>query len=178
MMHETIRRTGWTAGMVLLLFVPAYAQSPRAEALEADSIVLERTRCYGTCPSYRLRLSAGGEVQFRSRDPLGSIHADTVPADGFSFLIAMAERIGFYDLPDRIEEHDPVWCPDYATDHPTFIGTIYGAAGRKRVVYYTGCYSGAGDHTVPESLGRLRQFLAAVDSVAGSSRWVRPAPFR
>ena len=109
---------------------------------------------------------------------MGDIHSASVPADGFSYLLAMAERIGFYDLPDRIDESDSTWCPDHATDHPTDIGTIYSGASRKRVVYYTGCYTGAGEHTVAEPLGRLRRFYAAVDSVAGSSRWIRPAPFR
>lgn len=109
---------------------------------------------------------------------MGEIHSDILPADGFSYLLAMADRIGFYDLPDRVDEPDPTWCPDYATDHPTYIGTIYGASSRKRVVYYTGCYSGRGDHTVLEELGRLRQFYSAIDSVAGSSRWIRPAAFR
>ena len=177
-MRDTTKRMGLTAGLVLFTLAHVYAQTPPSGAMQADSIVLERTRCYGTCPTYRLRLSAGGEVQFRSRDPLGRIHSDTVPADGFSFLMAMAERIGFYDLPDRIDEPEPVWCPDHATDHPTYIGTIYSATSRKRVVYYTGCYSGVGEHTVVEPLGRLRQFFSAIDSVAGASRWVRPAPCR
>ncbi len=159
---------------------PARDSSPASEVLQADSIVLERTLCYGNCPAYRLRLSSGGDVVFRSQNPgdEARVHSDTLPADGFSFLMAMADRIGFFDLPDRIDEPDPVWCPDHATDHPTYIGTIFSPTGRKRVVYYTGCYSGVGEHTVLESLGRLRQFYAAIDSVAGSSRWVRAAPFR
>src|SRR5712671_6957629 len=35
----------------------------------ADSIVLERSACYGTCPAYRLRLSNTGEIRFESRNP-------------------------------------------------------------------------------------------------------------
>src|ERR687888_360851 len=33
-----------------------------------DSIVLERTACFGTCPAYRLRISAAGAVHFTSRN--------------------------------------------------------------------------------------------------------------
>ena len=138
--------------------------------------MLERTLCYGTCPAYRLRLSSTGRAQFRSRNPndLGRVHSDTLPSGGFYFLMEMAEQIGFFELPDRIDGADSTWCPDHATDHPTYIGTIYSGSWRKRVVYYTGCYTGVGEHTVAESLGRLRQFFSAIDSVAGSDRWVRP----
>jgi hypothetical protein len=147
--------------------------------VQADSIVLVRGRCYGTCPAYRLRLSASGDVLFQSRNPGDEerVHSDTVSADGFAFLVGMAERIGFYDLPEQIDEGDPVWCADYATDHPTQIAAIYGNAGRKGVAYYTGCWAGEGHSAVRESLGRLESFFAAIDSVAGSSRWVRAARF-
>lgn len=148
--------------------------------MQPDSIVLERTLCYGTCPAYRLRLGASGHVQFRSRNPgqEGTIHSDGLPGDGFRFLTAMAERIGFFDLPDRIDESTPTYCPDYATDHPTVTVTVFGRAWRKRVEHYTGCYSGLGEHTPVEPLIRLRQFHSAIDSVAGSSRWARPARIR
>lgn len=179
-MRDMIRRMGWTAGPALLSLAQAYAQIPPSEAVQADSIVLVRSRCYGTCPAYRLRLSATGDVLFQSRNPddEGRAHSDTLPAEGFAFLVARAERIGFFDLPDRIDEGNQAWCPVYATDHPTYIGAIYDPKGRKSVVYYSGCYGGEGDTALRESLGRLKQFFAAVDSVAGSSRWVRPAPFR
>jgi hypothetical protein len=179
-MRHTIQRVGLIASAILFAFVEGFAQVPESDPARADSIVLARTRCYGTCPAYRLRVGSDGEVLFESGNPgdEGRTHRDTVSADGFAYLLAMADRIGFYELPDRIDEGDQTWCRDYATDHPTYIAAIYAASSHKRVAYYTGCYSGAGDHTVPESLGRLRQFYATIDSVAGSSRWIRPAPFR
>jgi hypothetical protein len=40
-----------------------------ASATAVDSIVPERTLCYGTCPAYRLRLAASGDVAFTSLNP-------------------------------------------------------------------------------------------------------------
>jgi hypothetical protein len=178
-MHDTTTRMGLTAGLILFSLVQATARTPRPQAMQADSIVLVRGRCYGTCPAYRLRLSASGDVEFHSRNPgdEGLVHSDTLSDDGFAHLVAMAERIGFFDLPDAIDEGDPVWCAEYATDHPTYVGSIDGAAGRKVVAYYTGCFGGDDDPGVRAALGRLKDFFAAIDSVAGSSRWVRPAPY-
>ncbi len=174
----------------LLLLLPlAACAAPRApEPLDTtpaqspgpatDSIVLERTLCYGLCPAYRLRLAGTGQVLFESRNPQdsGRTAADTVPPATILTLLREAESLGFFELPDVIAD-DRQLCPDRATDHHTATVTIYRAAGLKRVEDYRGCYARR-DHSVVPVIGRLRAFETAIDSAANSGRWVRPASRR
>jgi uncharacterized protein DUF6438 len=137
--------------------------------VEVDSIVLERTFCFGTCPAYRLSLTRAGAVHFRSRNPGDSTAAtDRVDPAQVAALAREAERIGFWSLPEVIRT-DPRLCGAMATDHPGAIVTLYAAARTKRVDDYHGC------RDVPPA---LRRFEARIDSVASSERWVRPADLR
>jgi hypothetical protein len=145
---------------------------------KADSIVLERSMCLGTCPAYRLRLSDSGEVRFESRNPgdEGRRVADTVPAATFPALISKAKSIGFYDLPSKILG-DSVLCRIARSDAPTVVVTIFTNAQTRRVQDYLGC-SETRAHETFEPIKRLRAFEVEIDSAVGSSRWVRPASRR
>jgi hypothetical protein len=145
---------------------------------KADSIVLERTMCYGTCPAYRLSLSNGGEIRFESRNPGDESRraADTVGAATFRALISRARTIGFFDFPSEISS-DSVLCHTRWTDHPTVVVSVFAKAQKKRVEDYLGCYE-TRDMQVLPSIARLRSFEEEIDSVLGSSRWVRPASRR
>jgi Domain of unknown function (DUF6438) len=155
----------------------ACAQSVRSDApaITADSIVLERTLCYGTCPAYRLSLARNGDVTFQSRNPGDEArHArDTTAAGALSILTAMADSLGFATLPDTIA-NSPGHCPDHATDHPTATVTIFRGVASKHVVDYLGCFARFDHSTVP-IVGRLRMLEARIDSLTGSRRWVQPA---
>jgi hypothetical protein len=131
--------------------------------------------CYGTCPAYRLRLSDRGEIRYESQNPgdYGRRVADTVAAATFPALISRARSIGFFDLPSMIAD-DSVLCRNRATDHPTVIVTIVTKAQTKRVEDYHGCFETV-EHAVLPPIARLRSFEVEIDSVLGSSRWVRPA---
>ena len=141
----------------------------------ADSIVLERTVCYGTCPAYRLRLSNRGEIRFDSHNPgdEGRRVTDTVAAATLPALISRAKTVGFFDLPSEIAA-DSVLCHNRATDHPTVIVTVFARAQTKRVEDYHGCFETVEHETLP-AITRLRAFEVEIDSALGSSRWVRPA---
>ncbi len=148
---------------------------PGKPAPAADSIVLERTMCYGTCPAYRLRLSQAGEIRFESRNPgdEGRTAADTVPAATLPSLVLRARTIGFFELPPEIAA-DSVLCHNRATDHPTVVVTIFTNRETKRVEDYHGCFETV-EHEVLTPIARLRSFEVEMDSVLRSSRWVRPA---
>ena len=141
----------------------------------ADSIVLERTRCYGTCPAYRLSVAAAGQVAFTSRNPgdEGRSARDSTTPGAFAGLVREAREIGFFALPDTIAA-DRTLCPAESTDSPTATVTVFARAGTKQVVDYRGCGGGA-DPEARRRVAALRALEARIDSVAGSSRWVRPA---
>src|SRR5688572_25371499 len=151
------------------------APTPRP-ASEADSLVLERTRCFGTCPAYRLKLTAAGRVDFVSRGGDATRDSGNVSRATLATLVQRAEAFGFFALPERLQRGSPL-CADWATDHPTVTVTIYRAGGAKAVEDYHGC-SNRSDHSVVDVVRRLRDFEHAVDSATGSNRWVRPASRR
>lgn len=146
---------------------PWQLENPPTLVVAADSITLERTACYGFCPVYRLRITKDGAVRFTSRDPRDQPRSDSARIDAARFqeLLREADRIGFSELPAEIEGSK--LCRMMATDLPSAIVTIYRPDGIKRVDHYHGCHT---DELLP-----LREFEARIDSVAGSSRWIRPA---
>ena len=140
--------------------------------MRADSIVLERSRCFGNCPAYRLSLTAHGIV---TRTPLGPrdttpVRQTAIPPDMIDVLVQQAQRIGFFSLPPVIAQ-DKALCPMAATDHATATVTIFRGDSTTKVVDYLGCYAGT-DLSVTPALQRLRMLEAHIDSVArpGSTR--------
>ena len=135
----------------------------------ADSVTLERTLCFGTCPAYRLNITRLGVITFESRNPGESIQVtDSIPAREFISILGSALYTNFTELPDRIAD-DSRFCPMKATDHETVTVTIYIPGRIKRVEDYHGCtWAPSG----------LRDLEIYIDKVANSSRWIRPAKIR
>jgi hypothetical protein len=69
---------------------------------------------------------------------------------------------------------DSTLCPLRATDHPTATVTIFRQDSAHTVVDYHGCYASHDLDVVPQ-VKQLRRLEAEIDSVARSSRWMRPA---
>lgn len=143
-----------------------------------DSVVLERTLCYGTCPAYRLTVRSNGTLRFQSRNRRdeGAVVQDSVNPFILDVIAHRADAIGFAEFPAKIAA-DRVLCRDSATDHPTIIIALFGAHA-KQVEYYTGCYTVCCNHSTDDSLRRLAQFAAQIDSLTRSSRWVRASAVR
>ncbi|HEX5436463.1 MAG TPA: DUF6438 domain-containing protein [Gemmatimonadaceae bacterium] len=165
------------AGLALIGCHPAPAPTP-ARPPRVDSLILERSPCFGFCPAYRLTLHADGSVTFGSRDPGDVIRmaTDTIPAARFEWLVREAHRIGFGKLPAVIA-HDSSLCPVRATDQSTATVTIVRADSMHRVVDYHGCYAGT-DLSVVPAVGELRHFESEIDSVAQTGRWLRRGAHR
>ena len=155
----------------------AAACCSRATAQGAlDSVVLERTPCYGTCPAYRLTILRGGALRFQSRNRGDDtiIVRDSVNPLVLEVIAQRAASIGFANFPASIAA-DRALCSDSATDHPTIV--LFGSRS-KRVEYYTGCYIVCCNHVADESLQRLAQFASEIDTLTRSRRWVRPGRTR
>jgi Domain of unknown function (DUF6438) len=156
--------------IVPLLFVSVTRVHAQRSVDNADSVVLERTACFGVCPAYLLHVSKSGAVLFESRNHRDERRraTDTIAAYKFQWILTSAMITDFLALPDRIQD-DRRFCPQRVTDHPTAIVTIFLPGGPKRVEDYFGCYwAPAG----------LRQLEDVIDTVAGASRWIQPNPLR
>jgi hypothetical protein len=153
-------------GAVLLTTVACARRSSDdvRPASGVDSIVLQRTACYGNCPTYRVRITGTGAVSFTpERDTRRTKPAErTVAADSVAALVEEARRVGFFELPDTLQSSER-YCAAMATDNPTAILAFYVRGARKEVVDYHGCGN------VPADVRRLED---AVDSVAGTGRWI------
>ena len=159
--------------VVILAAMASAAEAQRSAAPAADSLVLVRTPCFGTCPAYRLSLTSAGEITFAPLN-LGELRQarDTVGRATLATLVQRAESIGFFALPERLTG-DATLCPIVATDHPTVILTIFRAGRARMVEDYTGCFIDT-DHGAVDAVMPLRALEAAVDSATYSHRWVRP----
>jgi len=144
---------------------PRPAADSGAGAMRADSIVLERSRCFGSCPAYRLSLTAHGTV---TRTPLWPrdttpVRQTAIPPDMVDVLAQEAQRIGFFGFPSEISQ-DKALCPMAATDHATATVTIFRGDSATKVVDYLGCYAGT-DLSITPALARLRAFESRIDRV-------------
>jgi hypothetical protein len=117
-------------------------------------ITMERTRCFGTCPAYRLTINGRGEVVYEGRDFVkvsGTQRARIDPALVAS-LVQEAERIGFFELKDEYTAR--------VTDLPTTFVEIRLGDRHKRIRDYYGA---------PAS---LRDLEKRIDEVAGAAKWI------
>jgi hypothetical protein len=148
---------------------PAAGPDTAVTSAEVDSIALERTLCFGTCPAYRVVLTREGAIHFRSLNPGDTLRvaADQVQPEAFTALVDEAGRMGFDRLPASII--DSPLCGGQATDFPSVLVTLFRGTQPKRVADSLGCQKR------PEA---LRAFELRIDSVAGARRWARPSSRR
>ena len=137
------------------------AQEP--EVPQDTVIQLQRTVCFGTCPSYTVAIDARGTVTYdgvRFVRVVGHRTAQ-IGSSTVATLLARAEQIGFFDLRD---DYRTIENPDgtviTVTDLPTKIVTVTVNGRTKRVEDYLGA---------PDALG---QFEREIDDAAGTKRWV------
>ena len=148
--------------------------TPAATAT-VDSIVLERTVCFGFCPAYRLSIAATGAVLFERRAQRGTpgdTARDTIDTAALDGLVARARAIGFFALPDEITPANQDACPMAATDHPSAIVTIAIGDTVKRVNHYHGCHAPRGED-MGDAYPDLTQLENAIDRAARVERWLR-----
>jgi hypothetical protein len=171
----------------LVLLAAANACRPRTGAsaggdgeTPADSLSLERTACFGTCPMYRVSVDVAGRIRFVSRNPQDSTAppiTDSLPADSARALLVRAAQLDFSGFPESIRE-DSTWCALQATDHPGVYLNIHYAGGQsRRFDDYLGCHPPEGSDAA-RKLSAVRAFEAAVDTVLNTARWARPPQFR
>lgn len=118
---------------------------------------LERTVCFGQCPSYSIRVYRSGHVLYDGRnfvEPEGP-HRGRVSADTMALLLRKAETLGFFDLEDKYD--GPV------TDLPSTIIRVVANGKDKKVIGRVG---------TPAS---FKSLAAAADELLLSLRWV-PLP--
>ena len=157
--------------MAALLAAACHGNLGRSAAAPAptasDSIVLERTPCFGACPTYVLTIVGTGVTTFDGTGRLrGRYGADTLAPAAVVALFARIDSTNVWELADYYtpDHHDE--CGRYATDAPSAVLTIERGTRRKRIDHYYGCSAAP---------AVLRDLEHAIDSVARTDRWTAAA---
>ena len=134
------------------------ARQPRD--LSGVQVRMERTSCYGICPSYSVDIGGDGQVSYVGVEFVakrGRMKGSADPAQ-INRLMDEAERIRLATLVTAPE------CAKMETDQATVILTVRDNGQTIKLTHYlgNGCY--------PKD---LEDFEAFVDEVAGTRAWVR-----
>jgi ankyrin repeat protein len=125
------------------------------------AITLQRTGCYGTCPSYSVELRTD-EVVFEGSGYVVAtgVHRDRSDPDAVRKLAKEFVAANFYSMNPEYEAN--------ITDNPTYILSINIDGHEQKVVDYVGEWVG-----MPAVIRRLED---EVDTVARTDRWIEGAP--
>jgi Domain of unknown function (DUF6438) len=143
-------------GLICLVAMTGNAQT------EISAISLERTSCYGTCPSYKVIAYRDGRIQYEGKDyvTVKGRRISAISPSQFARLAKKAEEIGFFRLK---AEYSSITNPDgsmsVVTDQPTYITTVTRGPVTKKVENY---YGG------PK---RLYEFEQLIDEITDSAQW-------
>ena len=158
------QNTIWQGALLAAALLSACTHRSLSQAkptTRIDSLSLERSRCFGSCPVYRVMIGRTGAVRISGR----STERNQIPIEEVNRLFAQADRMGIMRLPAVIANASE-FCPVRATDHATVTIALYTPDSTYRVVDYLGCYSSPHLEVAP-ALAALRQFTVEVDRVAG-----------
>ena len=128
------------------------------------AVELQRQGCFGRCPSYRLSLSADGQVRFFGERHVGSLgeHQAQVAVETVAALRAELQREPYSSLNGRYTPDDSR-CGPAATDMASVSMSIREADVTRNIEHYLGCSQ------APPS---LRALAKAIDEASGSARWI------
>jgi hypothetical protein len=159
-----------TSLFILLVFTGCNREtSPTAASIEEIPkdliIVLERGVCFGTCPAYKLTITANGSVEFEGRHFVkkkGVVRA-TISREQLKHLVTEFEKARYFTLQDRyVDEGDG--CAKVLTDSPSVNTSITIAGKTKSVEHYHGCKG-------PLVLEQLTVLENRIDEVVNASQW-------
>jgi hypothetical protein len=150
---------------------PADRSFPSNPDPSSTVVVLSRTNCLGTCPSYRVELHGNGDVFYRGDSDvlvLGSHRWQVDPASLVP-LLELFRRADYFTLKGYYEA--PVF------DLPTYITRLSVGERHKFVLDYGSSWgeamastsTGGEDPQMPEIVSEIEQ---AIDAVAGTASYV------
>lgn len=166
-----------------------YSQSQMAKSeitaepkIPADTLItLQRTGCYGSCPSYTLTVAADGTVVFNataywagegksSRLKQSGIIMSKVSQEQVSQLISEFERAGYFSLGDSYTSNDDC-LGGVATDLPSAYTSIQVNGRRKAISHNYGCVDkGGGFVFYPRQLIKLEK---RIDEIVNTEQWMQ-----
>lgn len=132
---------------------------PQIHNWNSLKMVLSRTGCYGTCPSYEVEVHGDGAVLYEGRSfvAITGSHRASVSSDVVAEMVEAFRAADYFSLQDKY-----MWG---VTDLPTYTTSISIDGKTKEVVDYAGEHVG-----MPASVTKLEK---ALDRLSGVERWTR-----
>jgi hypothetical protein len=118
-----------TATMILMLAVAAASQMPLSKDKDQiTEVTLERTACFGYCPTYKVTLRRDGTISYNGRKFVELEGTYEGTAYGFDHLAELIISSGYFNLKDRYTIK--------ATDLPSTITSVVRGGKRKTITNY------------------------------------------
>jgi hypothetical protein len=147
---------------------------PDVRDLSQVRIRLERTGCYGSCPSYQVEIDGAGNVLYRGDEHVlaRGQHRWTIPESGVRELLQLFRRADYFRLDGYYRIN--------ATDLPTYITGLDIGRQRKFVLDYG--WGGMGEAVASTSFGGFEgermppvvsEIEQAIDRLSGVQAYVR-----
>jgi Domain of unknown function (DUF6438)/Ankyrin repeats (3 copies) len=132
------------------------------EPLSDVRISLERTRCYGTCPAYKVELQGDGRVTYTGKGfvDIEGKHSYQVPVERVKSLLDSFRAKDIWSLRDSYRT--------MVTDLPTCVLTVSLGEQTRRIEDYMGTRAG-----MPST---VTEFENQVDDVSQSIGWIDLSP--
>ncbi|HEU0143155.1 MAG TPA: DUF6438 domain-containing protein [Nitrososphaera sp.] len=148
-------------------------QSPASNPVPKDAVItLERTICFGNCPSYKLMIYADGVVVYEGREYVKTkgTAKGQIREEALKQLISEFERINFFSLRDTYYDQSD-GCSAEVTDMPSAKTSIQVRGRKKTISHYYGCWEKGRDFVIyPQELFKLEKMI---DEVVNSKQWVK-----
>lgn len=142
------------------------ADALAADATDPDTLAtLERTMCFGTCPSYKLAVYTDGTVEYQGRDYVAVEGRDSteISQEALQQLVEAFQEADYFSFRNNYVSGEI--CREYMTDLPTAITSFRYEGREKKVTHYHGCRGFEGQQ-------RLTALEDTIDQIVGSERWV------
>jgi len=132
---------------------------PKVEDWKSLVITLERTECYGTCPSYKVEIHGDGTVLYTGKAfvAVSGKHSGRITQSSVLQLLEGFRAADYFSLDDTY-----TWG---ITDLSTYLTSIAFDSVHKSVVDYAGEHAGMPD--------AVRELEETIDQIVGSEKWVR-----
>ena len=158
-----------------------YQQTTQTNPVPADTFIsLERTGCYGTCPSYTLAISADGTTIFTGSYVAtvngtdewkkSGVIKSHVTEEQIRQLVSEFDRANYFSLQDRYRDARD-GCPTRATDMSSAYTSFQINGRKKSIEHYLGCVYDGGDlSTYPKELFALEN---SIDRIVNTKQWLQ-----
>ena len=150
--------------LIFLLITSFTALAETSDPSEVTEISLERTRCFGTCPVYKLTVLSDGTVTYDGKEYVKEIgrRSGTISKKQFQELASKAKEIKFFSLKNEyLTKEASDGSIVTVTDLPTRIITVKTRKDSKTIRNY---YGGP-DH--------LKTLELMIDKTCNSEIWVK-----